>query len=114
MICGLLIFVLAEPRAVRTSDVVSVVYAVDVSDSVTDFKNEALALVSGTSVAKEGRDQAGLVVFGRTAAVELPSRETFPFEGLLNSLVAQDATNLEQSWRSVQRCCLRRITGGSC
>ncbi|MBL8815054.1 MAG: VWA domain-containing protein [Planctomyces sp.] len=96
-ICGLLIFVLAEPRAVRTSDVVSVVYAVDVSDSVNDYKNQALELVAGTSTEREGRDQAGLVVFGRTAAVEFPPRESFPFEGHLNTLVSQDATNLEQS-----------------
>jgi uncharacterized membrane protein len=38
-----------------------------------------------------------MVVFGRTAAVEYPPRETFPFEKYINSQVSQDATNLEQS-----------------
>ena len=97
VICGILIIVLAEPRAVRTSDVVSVVYAVDVSDSVNEARNEALDMVAATAAQKPVTDQAGLVVFGRTAAVEYPPRETFPFEKFINSRVSQDATNLEQS-----------------
>ena len=97
VICGLLILILAEPRAVRTSDVVSVVYNVDVSDSVNEARNQALEMVAGTAAEKPATDQAGLVVFGRTAAVEYPPRETFPFEKYINSRVSQDATNLEQS-----------------
>lgn len=97
VICGLLIIVLAEPRAVRASSVVSVVYAVDVSDSVNEARNSALDLVAETAARKPFTDQAGLVVFGRTAAVEYPPRETFPFEKYINSRVSQDATNLEQS-----------------
>ena len=96
-IFGLLILILAEPRAVRTSDVVSVVYNVDVSDSVNEARNQALEMVAGTAAEKPATDQAGLVVFGRTAAVEYPPRETFPFEKYINSRVSQDATNLEQS-----------------
>lgn len=97
VICGLLIIVLAEPRAVRTNNIVSVVYAVDVSDSVNEARNSALDLVAETAAQKPFTDQAGLVVFGRTAAVEYPPRETFPFEKYINSRVSQDATNLEQS-----------------
>lgn len=96
-LCGLLILVLAEPRAVRTSDVVSVVYNVDVSDSVNELRNEALEFVATSAAGKPGTDQAGLVVFGRSAAVEYPPRESFPFEKYINSRVGQDATNLEQS-----------------
>jgi hypothetical protein len=55
LICGLLILILAEPRAVRTSDVVSVVYNVDVSDSVNEARNQALEMVAGT--AAESRQQ---------------------------------------------------------
>jgi uncharacterized membrane protein len=97
MICGFLVLVLAEARAVRTSDVVSVVYNVDVSDSVNEARNVALSMVADTAAQKPATDQAGLVVFGRTAAVEYPPRETFPFEKFINSRVSQDATNLEQS-----------------
>ncbi len=97
MICGLLILVLAEPRAVRTSDQVSVVYNVDISDSVSPWRSEALNFVAETVAGKPGSDEAGLVVFGRTPAVEYPPRATFPFERYVNSQVSQDATNLEQS-----------------
>ena len=97
MICGLLIIVLAEPRAVRSSDVVAVVYNIDMSDSVNEARNQAFDLVAGTAAQKPMTDQAGMVVFGRTAAVEYPPRETFPFEKYINSQVSQDATNLEQS-----------------
>ncbi|MCA9034712.1 MAG: VWA domain-containing protein [Planctomycetaceae bacterium] len=97
MICGLLILVLAEPRTVRTSDVVSVVYTVDVSDSVNEARNQAMETVAATAEQKPVTDQAGLVVFGRTAAVEYPPRESFPFQKFINSRVSQDATNLEQS-----------------
>jgi len=97
VLCGLLIFVLAEPRAVRTSDTVSVIYNVDVSDSVSPWRSEALNFVAATAAEKPGTDEAGLVVFGRTPAVEYPPRVVFPFERFVNSQVGQDATNLEQS-----------------
>lgn len=96
-IAGLLIMVLAGPRAINTSDVVSVVYAVDVSDSVNEARSGALSAVARSAAMKPSKDEAGLVIFGRTPAVELPPRESFPFEEFLNSQVGRDATNLEQS-----------------
>ena len=96
-ICGLLVLVLAEPRAVRTSDRVAVVYDVDISDSVSPWRGEALDFVAASAAEKPGADEAGLVVFGRTPAVEYPPRATFPFEKYVNSQVSGDATNLEQS-----------------
>jgi len=74
-----------------------VVYNVDVSDSVRPWRNEALEFVAQTAAEKPAADEAGLVVFGRTPAVEYPPRSTFPFERFINSQVAADATNLEQS-----------------
>lgn len=97
IIVGLLVSVLARPRAVKESDVISVIYAVDVSDSFKDSKDAALGLVTGTVTRKETKDQAGMVIFGRTPAVEYPPRETMPFEEYLNSQVGRDATNLQQS-----------------
>jgi uncharacterized membrane protein len=97
LIVGLLVMVLAEPRAVRTSDVVSVVYSVDVSDSVNQARDTALSIVADSASMKPSTDEAGLVIFGRNAAVEYPPRPSFPFEKFLNSQVGQDATNLEQS-----------------
>ena len=94
---GLLVLVLAGPRSVKTNDVISVVYNVDVSDSVNEARQTALDVVANSAAGKPAHDEAGLVIFGRTAAVELPPRESFPFEKFLNAQVGRDATNLEQS-----------------
>lgn len=96
-ILGLFVMLLAEPRMVRTRDVMSVVYAVDLSDSIGDRPSTAaLEFVTKTATSKPERDEAGLVVFGREASVELPPRMAFPFEAI-NSQVDKDATNLEQT-----------------
>ncbi len=101
---GVFVMLLAEPRAVRVVDVISVVYALDVSDSVYGdtgsnqgrMIDEALNFVNRTVSEKPGRDQAGLIVFGRNSGVELPPRNSFPFEAI-NSRIDRDATNLEQA-----------------
>jgi uncharacterized membrane protein len=96
-IVGLFVMLLAEPRMVRTMDVMSVVYAVDLSDSIGDGPSDsALKFVLDTVTKKPRTDLAGLIVFGRDATVELPPRESFPFEDI-NSQVDRDATNLEQT-----------------
>ena len=106
---GLCVGALAEPRAVRERDVTSVIFAVDVSDSVgRGVRDEALTFFTrsvsggdspdGASVdGKPMTDEAGLVVFGRTAAVELPPKQSVRFESVINSQVGGDATNLEQT-----------------
>jgi uncharacterized membrane protein/Mg-chelatase subunit ChlD len=97
IVAGLFIVALAEPRAVRRSDVLSVVYALDVSDSMGEkVSDQALSWVMQTVARKPPKDEAGLVIFGRDAAVELPPRQTFPFEAI-NSRVARDGSNLAQA-----------------
>lgn len=94
---GLFVILIAEPRSVRVRDVISVVYAVDLSDSIGERSvDEALEFVTKTVTEKPPTDEAGLVVFGRNSAVELPPRMSFPFEAL-NSRIDRDATNLEQT-----------------
>lgn len=96
-IVGLFVMLLAEPRMVRTQDVMSVVYAVDLSDSIGDGSSTAaLQFVVGTATQKPKSDLAGMIVFGREATVELPPQTSFPFEAI-NSQVDRDATNLEQT-----------------
>jgi hypothetical protein len=69
-LAGLFVILLAEPRAVRTSDELSVVYAVDVSDSISDNSTtRALEFVARTATKKPPKDEAGLVIFGKNAAV---------------------------------------------
>ncbi|MDB6149970.1 MAG: hypothetical protein JWQ44_1418 [Chthoniobacter sp.] len=94
---GAFVTLLAEPRAVRRSDVLSVVYALDVSDSMGEkVSDQALSWVMQTVAQKPAKDEAGLVVFGREAAVELPPRTTFPFEAV-NSRVGRDGSDLAKS-----------------
>lgn len=92
------IIALAEPRAVRTSDTLSVIYAVDVSDSVgQQAVDSALEFVARQVFGKPTADEAGLVLFGAEAVVELPPRITFPFDGVVTSQVRRDATNLAEA-----------------
>ena len=92
------IVALAEPRAVRTSEVLSVVYAVDVSDSVgAAAVDSALQFVARQVSEKPAADEAGLVLFGAEAVVELPPRITFPFDGVVTSQVRRDATDLAEA-----------------
>ena len=94
---GAFVMLLAEPRAVRKSDTLSIVYALDVSDSMGEkVSDQALAWVMQTVQQKPEKDEAGLVVFGREAAVELPPRQTFPFE-TVNSRVGRDASDLAKA-----------------
>ncbi len=96
-LAALFIVLLAEPRAVRRSDALSIVYALDVSDSMgAKVSDQALAWVMQTVGKKPPKDEAGLVVFGRDAAVELPPRPSFPFEAM-NSRIAKDGTDLAKA-----------------
>ena len=103
VVLGVFIMVLADPRAVRTSNVLSVLYALDVSDSMGDKASKgAMEFILRTACkpaiegGKPEKDEAGLLVFGRQAMVELPPRVTFPFEAI-NSRVARDGTNIEKA-----------------
>ena len=101
LLLGLFAMVMAEPRAVRTSNIMSVVFALDVSDSVRDprIADKALTYIT-TSVTdhrpKGSKDQQSLIIFGKTPAVELPPRESFALEAL-NSQIDHGSTNLEQA-----------------
>ena len=97
VLAGVFVLTLAEPRAVRRSEALSVVYALDVSDSMGEkVSDQALGWVMQTVTRKPPKDEAGLVIFGRDSAVELPPRPTFPFEAI-NSRVARDGSNLAKA-----------------
>ncbi len=98
---GAFVMLLAEPRSVRTNETLSVVYAVDTSNSIGESSSDsALRFLTETVSKKPQKDLAGLVVFGRNASVELPPRMSFPFESdsiAINSRIDPEATNLEQA-----------------
>jgi uncharacterized membrane protein len=97
---GLFAMLLAEPRSVKSSTELAVMYLLDISDSTGDRQvNQALRFIAETASLKPKQDSAGLVIFGKNAAVEFPARKPLVFEGssiTLNSLVDRDATNIEQ------------------
>jgi uncharacterized membrane protein len=94
LLVGAFAALLAEPRAVRKSDTLSIVYALDVSDSMGEkISDKSMKWILDTTHQKPEKDEAGLVVFGRDAAVELPPRKSFPFE-TINSRVNRDGTDL--------------------
>jgi uncharacterized membrane protein len=96
-VLGCFILALAEPRVVRKNNGLAVVYSLDVSDSMGEtVSDKSLAYILKTASAKPEKDEAGLVVFGRDAAVELPPRLSFPFE-VINARVSKDGTDLARS-----------------
>ena len=96
---GVFIILLAQPRAVRKHDGVAVIFVLDLSMSIgKQVSEQAMEYVARLAFDKPGEDQAGVIMFGRNAAVELPpSKGTLPLdEGLTMTLqVDRDGTNLE-------------------
>ncbi len=88
---------LAEPRAVRTSDALAVMFCLDQSDSIGEQASErARAWMLAAVAGKPAADQAGLVLFARDAAVELPPRQAFPLEAY-TTRIDRGGTDLERA-----------------
>jgi Mg-chelatase subunit ChlD len=73
MVLGLVVITLAEPRFMRKSDELTVVYTVDISDSIapvaSDQAREVVAKLSRGD--KPEQDRSALVYFGRDAEVQV-------------------------------------------
>jgi uncharacterized membrane protein/Mg-chelatase subunit ChlD len=96
-VLGIFILVLAEPRIIWRNDGLALVYALDLSDSMGEkVSDQSLNYIIKTGGAKPEKDEAGLVVFGRDAAVELPPRLDFPLESV-SACVAKDGTDLAKA-----------------
>lgn len=104
---ALVVLALAGIQLVRVNDGVSVLYLVDRSLSMPPDKTSAVIdyINRSAKVHRDGRrhDRAGVIVFGRDAAVEAP-----PFAGALNlparfeSTVDREATDLAAALRLAQ------------
>lgn len=94
VVLALIVLALTEPRVIRQSNGLALIYTLDVSDSMGEnVSDQSLNYIIKTANAKPEKDDAGLVVFGRDAAVELPPRQSFPF-GVINARVAKDGTDI--------------------
>ncbi|MFO1066655.1 MAG: VWA domain-containing protein [Pirellulales bacterium] len=108
LLVSLLIFALAGVQWVWTSDKLTVIYLLDQSDSIARAKRDVMLRYAIDSVREHRRetrsDRAGLIVFGREAAIEFP-----PFDDDLpdvkaveSNLGRTDATNLEAALKLAQ------------
>lgn len=104
----LIIFALAGVQWVRISNKVTVIYLLDQSDSIPRAKRDLMLDLAIKSV-REHRDgsrgdRAGLIVFGREAAIEFPPYDdNLPAVRVLESNVGRtDATNMESALKLAQ------------
>ncbi|MBI1246961.1 VWA domain-containing protein [bacterium] len=106
----LLVFCLAEMQLQYSSDRVTVVYVLDQSESIPRDKRAAMVQYVVKDVVEHRNasrgDRAGVVVFGREAAIEVPPYEdSLPIQqGRLEAMmkVRSDASNLEGALKLAQ------------
>lgn len=104
----LVIFALSGIQWVRISDKVTVIYLLDQSDSIARGKRDQMLELAIKSVrAHRNRsrdDRAGLIVFGREAAIEFPPfNDDLPTIKAVESYLGRtDATNLEAALKLAQ------------
>lgn len=96
LLAGLMVSVLTRSHAVSLAKPRTVVFAVDVSDSIP-ATDQALAYFAGTAERSLTQpDQLGLVVFGQRATVEVPPVSKIQIEPI-ESRIDRQATNLEEA-----------------
>jgi len=94
----LIILALAGIRMVRTSDRLTVIYLVDQSLSIPAEQRRAMIEYVNAAIVKhrEGNeDRAGVIIFGRDAAIEIPPfNDDVQLDPLMESLLDREYTNL--------------------
>jgi uncharacterized membrane protein len=110
MLIGLLVSVLTSSHAVTSANPRTVVFALDVSDSIpsTDPALDYFAETARLNLAKP--DRVALVVFGRDATVEVPPVSKVHVEPI-ESRLDRKATNLEQSLKLSLELVSKEATG---
>ncbi|NLX96434.1 MAG: VWA domain-containing protein [Rhodopirellula sp.] len=105
LVTALFVFALAGIQMVHSSDRLTVIYLLDQSLSIPAEQRRAMILYVNAAIEahREHRDRAGVVVFGREAAIEIP-----PFDDdvkmplLVESLLDPEYTNLAGAMRLAQ------------
>lgn len=105
----LLVMALAEAQYLRTSEKISVIYLLDQSESIPAEQRRAMLdyVIKEVGVHRDaGRgDKAGLIVFGREAAIEVPPfDDDIQLAGKLETVIdlRRDATNLSAAMKLAQ------------
>ncbi|PQO35433.1 VWA domain-containing protein [Blastopirellula marina] len=106
----MLIFALAEAQFLRVSQRLTVIYVLDQSLSIPEDQRAAMAQYVAKEVKKHRQpsrgDRAGVIVFGREGAIEVPPYEDDVPIGRRRLIgldhIKQDATNLEAALKLAQ------------
>lgn len=101
----LLILTLAEVQWVRTSDRLTVVYLLDQSLSIPAEHKRAMIEYVNASILehREKKDRAGVIVFGRDAAIEIPPfDDSVQIPPAIESMLDPEHTNLSGAMRLAQ------------
>jgi len=105
MVLALLILALAEIQIVRTSDRISVLYLLDQTLSIPADLRKAMINFVNASISKHrrGDDRAGVVVFGRDAAIEVPPfDDAVQMASTVESPLDPEFTNLAAAMKLAQ------------
>lgn len=107
LVWTVLVFALAGVQLVRVSDIVTVMYVLDQSESIPIAKRQVMLDYVVRNVRRhrdaQRGDKAGIIVFGRDATVEVPPFDDGIYLDKLESeLGGKDATNLESALSMAQ------------
>ena len=116
-VMGAIVLALAEINVVHTNDRIAVIYLLDSSLSISPEQSKAaIQFINQSRAERRDRrqgDLAGVIVFGREAAVELPPMETdIPLQRI-ECYVDPEATDLASALRLARGCfpndCAKRV-----
>jgi uncharacterized membrane protein/Mg-chelatase subunit ChlD len=106
LVFTLVVLALAEMQWVRTSNRLTVLYLLDQSLSVSQAQTDAMvdyvnrAIATQRDAARE--DRAGVIVFGREAAIEIPPMDEEQRMPRVETLVDREHTNLAGAMKLAQ------------
>ena len=100
----LLVAALAEIRIVRTSPLLTVFYLLDQSQSIPVAQRKAMIdYVNAEIIEHRGDDKAGVIVFGRDAAIEIPPYDDdVQLQPVIESAFDSEHTNLAGAMKLAQ------------
>ena len=103
-VLALVILALAETQIVRTSERLTVIYLLDQSLSIPVERRQMMIDYVNADVRarRNGGDRAGVVVFGRDAAIEVPPFEGDVKLGRLESVVDPQSTDIAAAMKLAQ------------
>lgn len=105
LVLTLLVFAVAGAQMVRISDRLTVIYLLDQSLSIPADRRRAMIELVNAAIEqhRQGEDRAGVIVFGREAAIEIPPfHDTVPMSTVIESLLDPEFTNLAGAMRLAQ------------